>query len=350
MPYLETVTDLGPESLSRFDAIIDVRSPAEFADDHLPGAISLPVLSNDERAVVGTIYKQESPFRANRIGGAIVARNIAQHLDTALADMPRGWRPLVYCWRGGMRSNAMATILSSVGWPVGLVKGGYKTWRREVVGGLELDESPLPVILVDGPTGSGKTAILTEIALQGGQVIDLEGIANHRGSAFGGFDDFPQPAQRLFETVIWDQLRQFDLSRPIYVEAESARVGLRRVPRRLWHSMLAAPRVEIHVPAAARSAFLVSAYGDAVRDSESVARSLDLLKPLHAKETIAEWQTLADSGDHRKLAEVLMLEHYDPLYARSRKRREDTPVQIVELDALSPADIAAAAEAIRAKA
>jgi tRNA 2-selenouridine synthase len=350
MPYLETVTDLGPESLSRFDAIIDVRSPAEFADDHLPGAISLPVLSNDERAVVGTIYKQESPFRANRIGGAIVARNIAHHLDTALTDMPRGWRPLVYCWRGGMRSNAMATILSSVGWPVGLVKGGYKTWRREVVGGLELDETPLPVILVDGPTGSGKTAILTEIAQQGGQVIDLEGIANHRGSAFGGFDDLPQPAQRLFETVIWDQLRQFDLSQPIYVEAESARVGLRRVPRRLWHSMLAAPRVEIHVPPAARSAFLVSAYGDAVRDSESVAQSLDLLKPLHSKETIAEWQAIADAGDHRKLAEVLMLEHYDPLYARSRKRREDTPVQVVELDALSPADIVAAAEAIRAKA
>ena len=346
MPYLETVTDLGPETLSRFDAIIDVRSPAEFADDHLPGAISLPVLSNEERAVVGTIYKQESPFRANRVGGAIVARNIAQHLDTALADMPRGWRPLVYCWRGGMRSNAMATILSSVGWPVGLVKGGYKTWRREVVGRLELDETPLPVILVDSPTGSGKTAILIEISQQGGQVIDLEGIANHRGSAFGGFGDLPQPAQRLFETVIWDQLRQFDLSRPIYIEAESARVGLRRVPRRLWHSMLAAPRVEIHAPPAARSAFLVSAYGDAVRDSESVARSLDLLKPLHSKETIAEWQALADSGDHRKLAEKLMLEHYDPLYARSRKRREDTPVQIVELEALSREDITAAAKAI----
>ena len=350
MPYLETVTDLGPESLSRFDAIIDVRSPAEFADDHLPGAMSLPVLSNDERAVVGTIYKQESPFRANRVGGAIVARNIAHHLDTALADMSRGWRPLIYCWRGGMRSNAMATILSSVGWPVGLVKGGYKTWRREVVGGLELDETPLPVILVDGPTGSGKTAILTEISRQGGQVIDLEGIANHRGSAFGGFDEVPQPAQRLFETIIWDQLRQFDLSRPIYVEAESARVGLRRVPRRLWHSMLAAPRVEIHVPPAARSAFLVSAYGDAVSDTNSVARSLDLLKPLHSKETIAEWQALADAGDHRTLAEVLMLEHYDPLYARSRKRREDTPVQVVELDGLSPADVTAAAEAIIAKA
>ena len=346
MPYLETVTDLGPETLSRFDAIIDVRSPAEFADDHMPGAINLPVLSNAERAQVGTIYKQESPFLANRIGGAIVARNIAGHLETALAEMPRGWRPLVYCWRGGMRSNAMATILSSVGWPVGIVKGGYKTWRREVVHGLDVDTAPLPVTLIDGPTGSGKTAILMALSEQGGQVIDLEGFANHRGSAFGGFDDLPQPAQRLFETRIWDQLRRFDLSRPIYVEAESARVGIRRVPRRLWHEMLAAPRIEIHAPASVRSAFLVSAYGDAVSDRDSVARSLDLLKPFHSKETLSEWQALADAGEHRRLAEVLMLEHYDPLYARSRKRRDDEPVQVVPLAGLSPDDIAGAAKAI----
>jgi tRNA 2-selenouridine synthase len=346
MPYLETVTDLGAESLARFDAIIDVRSPAEFADDHLPGAISLPVLSNTERAEVGTIYKQESPFRANRVGGAIVARNIAGHLETALADMPRGWRPLIYCWRGGMRSNAMATILSSVGWPVGIVQGGYKTWRREVVAGLDLDTSPLPIVLIDGPTGSGKTAILQALAEQGAQVIDLEGIANHRGSAFGGFDDQPQPAQRMFETQIWDQLRRLDLSRPIYVEAESARVGVRRVPRRMWHGMLAAPRIEIHASASVRSAFLVSAYGDAVSDRESVVRALELLKPFHAKETIAEWQALADAGNHREFADVLMREHYDPLYARSRKRREDKPVQVVELTGLEPGDIAAATRVI----
>ena len=349
MPYLETVTDLGPESLSRFDAIIDVRSPAEFADDHMPGAINLPVLSNAERAEVGMIYKQESPFRASRIGGAIVARNIASHLETAFADMPRGWRPLVYCWRGGMRSNAMATILSSVGWPVGLVKGGYKTWRREVVEGLDRNTSSLPVVLIDGPTGSGKTAILLALKEQGGQVIDLEGLANHRGSAFGGFDELPQPPQRLFETHIWDQLRQFDLSRPIFVEAESARVGVRRVPRRLWQEMLTAKRIEIQAPAAVRSAFLVAAYGDAVSDRDSVARALALLKPFHAKETLAEWQGLADAGEHRKLAEALMLEHYDPLYARSRKRRDDKPVQNIELSDLSADDIAAAAKAILAR-
>ena len=235
MPYLETVTDLSPDNLARYDAIIDVRSPAEFADDHMPGAISLPVLSNAERAEVGTIYKQESPFRANRVGGALVARNIAIHLETALADKPKSWRPLVYCWRGGMRSNAMATILSSVGWPTGVVKGGYRTWRREVVEGLDCDEPLLPVHLIDGQTGTGKTALLHALAEQGGQVLDLEGLANHRGSAFGDVDG-AQPAQRMFETEIWDQLRRMDLSKPVFVEAESALVGRRRVPRRLWRS------------------------------------------------------------------------------------------------------------------
>jgi tRNA 2-selenouridine synthase len=344
MPYLETVTDISPENLSRYDAIIDVRSPAEFEDDHLPGAISLPVLSNEERARVGTIYKQESPFRANRVGGALVARNIAHHLETALADQPKSWRPLVYCWRGGMRSNAMATILSSVGWPSGVVKGGYKTWRREVVTGLEHETSLLPVRLIDGETGTGKTALLQAIAEVGGQVIDLEGLAHHRGSAFGDFGAGMQPAQRLFESGIWDQLRQFDLTRPVFVEAESALVGRCRVPRRLWHSMLAAPRIEVRVPADVRADFLLTAYEDIIRDRERLMEALAKLKGLQSKETLSEWQGMAAAGEYRALARKLMVQHYDPLYARSRKRREDKPVTVVKLESLEVAALKQAAE------
>lgn len=349
MPYLETVTDLSPDNFARYDAIIDVRSPAEFADDHLPGAISLPVLSNAERAQVGTIYKQESPFRANRIGGAIVARNIAHHLETALVDKPKSWRPLVYCWRGGMRSNAMATILSSVGWPSGVVKGGYKTWRREVVAGLDHDEAPLPIRLIDGQTGSGKTALLQAIEAAGGQVIDLEGLANHRGSAFGDFGADEQPAQRLFESRIWDRLRRADMSRPVFVEAESALVGKRRVPRRLWHSMLAAPRIEVRVPAPVRADFLVSAYTDIIRDAARLRASLQKLKGLQSKETLEAWQALADAGDFKTLARDLMEQHYDPLYARSRKRREDAPVEVTELNGLEAEDLSEAAQRILAR-
>ena len=344
MPYLETVTDISPENLSRYDAVIDVRSPAEFEDDHMPGAISLPVLSNEERARVGTIYKQESPFRANRVGAALVARNIAHHLETALADMPKSWRPLVYCWRGGMRSNAMATILSSVGWPSGVVKGGYKTWRREVVTGLDHETSLLPVRLIDGQTGTGKTALLQAIAAAGGQVIDLEGLAHHRGSAFGDFGDELQPAQRLFESGIWDQLRQFDLSRPVFVEAESALVGRCRVPRRLWQSMLAAPRIEMRVPSDVRAEFLLSAYEDIIRDKDRLMEALAKLKGLQSKETLAEWQALAEAGDYRALARQLMERHYDPLYARSRKRREDVPADVVRLESLDDAALKQTAE------
>ena len=349
MPYLETVTDISPQNLSRYDAIIDVRSPAEFEDDHLPGAISLPVLSNEERAKVGTIYKQESPFRANRIGGAIVARNIAQHLETALADKPKSWRPLVYCWRGGMRSNAMATILSSVGWPSGVVKGGYKTWRREVVAGLEHEEVPLPVRLIDGQTGTGKTALLQAIAEAGGQVIDLEGFANHRGSAFGDFGEGTQPAQRLFESLIWDDLRQMDPDQPIFVEAESALVGRCRVPRRLWHSMLAAPRIEVSVPSAVRADYLVDAYADIIRDEARLAGALAKLKGLQSKETLAAWQELANEGAYHALARELMEHHYDPLYARSRKRRDDAPVEVTELNGLEAEDLSKAARQILAR-
>ncbi len=348
MPYLETVTDLSPENLARYDAIIDVRSPAEFADDHLPGAISLPVLSNEERAIVGTIYKQESPFRANRIGGAIVARNIAGHLETALADKPKSWRPLVYCWRGGMRSNAMATILSSVGWPTGIVKGGYKTWRREVVAGLEQDETLLPIRLIDGQTGTGKTALLHAIAEQGGQVVDLEGLANHRGSAFGDFGEDTQPAQRLFETELWQHLRQLDLSKPIYVEAESALVGRRRVPRRMWQSMLAAPRIEVHMPAKARADYLVGAYADIISDAGRLAAAIGKLKGLQSKETIEAWLALASEGNFPELARQLMELHYDPLYARSRKRREDKPEYVIELAGAGEEDFKSAATALLA--
>ncbi|MFZ1662256.1 MAG: rhodanese-like domain-containing protein, partial [Paracoccaceae bacterium] len=152
-----TLTSLIQTDALGFDAIIDVRSPAEFAEDHIPGAINLPVLDNDERARVGTIYKQQSPFLARKIGGALVAKNAARHLEGPLADLTGGWRPLIYCWRGGQRSGSFATILSQVGWRVELLQGGYKTWRALVV--TQLADLPVasPVTVLDGNTGTAKT-------------------------------------------------------------------------------------------------------------------------------------------------------------------------------------------------
>ncbi len=349
MAFLERISDLSPASLGRFDAVIDVRSPAEFADDHLPCAMNLPVLSNAERAQVGILYKQESPFLANRIGGAIVARNIATHLDGALADRPKSWRPLIYCWRGGMRSNAMATILSSVGWPVGVVDGGYRTWRREVTRELE-GEALWPIVLIDGETGAGKTALLKHLAARGAQVIDLEGLAAHRGSAFGDFPDVMQPPQRLFESALWNELRTFDFAKPIFVEAESARVGARRLPRRLWFSMRAAPRVEISAPIEARAEALLAAYPDAVHDVARVEASLAKLKGQYADETLKGWLALAAVGDHQAFAQTLIAQHYDARYQRARKRLTAEPLVRIDLSRVDESELARAAELILANA
>jgi len=188
-----------------FDSVIDVRSPAEFAIDHVPGAINLPVLSNDERAEVGTLYVQTSPFEARKIGGALVMKNIAQHLSGVLSDKPRGWKPLVYCWRGGQRSGAMTWALAQVGWKSEQLKGGYKTYRALVKDALYDREMTRPVVLLDGNTGTAKTELLQILAARGVNVLDLEALANHRGSVFGGMAA-PQPSQRMFERDILSAL------------------------------------------------------------------------------------------------------------------------------------------------
>ena len=194
-----TLTALSDLATLDVDTIIDVRAPMEFAEDHLPGAINLPVLSDAQRAEVGTIYKQVSPFDARKIGGALVARNTARHLQTALADKNGGWQPLVYCWRGGQRSGAFSTILDQVGWRVQLLRGGYRSYRRLVVAALYDTPMPYRLMLIEGGTGTAKTRLLHHLAKTGAQVLDLEGLAQHRGSLFGAVDG-GQPHQKMFET------------------------------------------------------------------------------------------------------------------------------------------------------
>lgn len=340
--------DTEAASLAGFDLIIDVRSPSEFAEDHLPGAINLPVLSDAERARVGTVYKQISTFDARREGAALVTRNIGHHLETALAGLPRKSRVLLYCWRGGMRSRSMALVLSAVGWKISLLRGGYRTWRREVVAQLEHSDAPLPFILIDGQTGTAKTAILLELAAKGAQILDLEGLALHRGSAFGDFAATPQPSQKRFETLIWEALRGMDLKRPVYVEAESNMVGRRQLPARIWTAMKAAPRIAISAPVPARAEYLVEAYPDLVSDTAKLNASLDQLASRHAKTLIARWRELHATGEYRELAAELITAHYDAAYNRAREHREDEPVVTLRSETLDPAAIGTLAEAILA--
>ncbi len=329
-----------------FDDIIDVRAPAEWAEDHVPGAISLPVLDDDERARVGTIYKQVAPFAARKIGAGLVAKNAAKHLEGPLADKPGGWRPLVYCWRGGQRSGSFASILAQIGWRVEIIEGGYKSWRHLVVDALYDDVFPCPVVVLDGNTGSAKTDVLNRLPALGFQVIDLEGLANHRGSLFGHMGD--QPSQKAFEGRLAIALARLDPSRPVVVEAESSKVGEVRLPPKLWRAMVAAPRVAIAASRAARAGYLVTAYADMVADPARLDGILASLRAAHPADVIADWRVMAAAGRFVELAEALMEHHYDPRYGKHRARME-VPFAEVPVEGLDDLDVVAArvADAIR---
>ncbi|XBQ14965.1 MAG: tRNA 2-selenouridine(34) synthase MnmH [Oceanicaulis sp.] len=315
---------------AEFDTVIDVRSPSEFAEDRLPGAVNMAVLDDAERAKVGTIYVQESPFLARKVGAAIIARNTAGWLDSALAGMEGGWKPLVYCWRGGGRSGAFSTILRAIGWRVTVLEGGYKAYRGAVVKTLYDDAVRLRVVLLDGDTGTAKTALLDRLATRGVQTLDLEAAANHRGSLFG-WRPGGQPSQKLFETRLREALSRFDPAKPVLVEAESARIGALKLPPSLWAVMKDAPRLVVKAPLEARAAFLASAYADIAEDTPRLIERLQALKPFQGGERIARWEGLAKAGEIETLAGELMERHYDPAYARERSRH-DRPA-LAELDA-----------------
>jgi tRNA 2-selenouridine synthase len=330
-----------------FDAVIDVRSPAEFAEDHIPGAISLPAMSNEERARVGTIYKQVSPFDARKIGAAIVARNVAAHLEGPLAGMTGGWRPLVYCWRGGQRSGSVATILTAVGWRTDTVAGGYQSFRRLVHGAVYEGVFPARVVLIDGNTGTAKTGVLARLAARGVQVLDLEGMAGHRGSLLGG-TEAGQPSQRAFETRLAVAMAGLDPSRPVVVEAESSKIGRIAVPPVLWAAMCDAPRMEIDAPVEARADYLVEAYADVIADPERLAGLLQPLRFHRGHGVVDGWLALLARGEHRALAEALMVDHYDPAYGKSRAVHAPEVVATVRAERLDAAGVDAVAAQIEA--
>lgn len=336
-----TLTSLRALTDPGFDSIIDVRAPSEFAEDHLPGAINLPVLSDEERAEVGTIYKQDSPFKARKIGAALVAKNAARHLEGPLAEMEGGWKPLLYCWRGGQRSGSFASILAQIGWRVEVLEGGYQSYRRMVVDCLYTREFSAKMVLLDGNTGTAKTDVLNRLPALGVQVLDLEGMAEHRGSALGG--QGVQPSQKAFETRLAAAMDQLDPVRPVVVEAESSRIGKINLPPRLFEAMRAAPRLRIEVPVAARAAYLCTAYADLVQDPAALASRLQRLVRLQGHDRVLAWTQMAEDGAHQRLAEELIQHHYDPRYQRVRGETAQ-PAAVVHASELTPEGVAQLAE------
>ena len=303
--------------LSGFDEVIDVRSEAEFAEDHVPGAINCPVLDNGERARVGTIYKQRSPFEARKIGAALASANIARHMKERFLERPREWRPLVYCWRGGERSAAFAHVLSRVGWEVGRLEGGYRNYRRAVIADLERLPDPLKLRVICGMTGTGKSRLLRALHDAGAQVLDLEALSAHRGSVLGDLPGEPQPSQKMFESRVWKALGGYSSSRPVYVEAESRRIGSLRVPKALVDRMWAAECVVLESPIATRVELLKQEYAHFFARVDELNTKLDCLAPLHGHAVIDRWKALALAADWDGLVAELLERHYDPAYTRA---------------------------------
>ncbi len=303
--------------LAEFDAVIDARSPAEYALDRLPGALNWPSLNDAERALIGTEYKQVSPFAARKRGAVLVARNIAAHVEREALDKPKDWRPLLYCWRGGHRSGALATVLGAIGFRVHLLAGGYQAFRRAVVAELDALPARFEWRVLCGITGSGKSRLLQRLAARGAQVLDLERLAEHRGSVLGLVPGRAQPTQKHFETQLWDALRRLDAARPVIVESESKKVGDLRVPEALVERMRAAPCVVLELPIEARVELLMQDYDFFVRDSAAFCERLDALRVLRGNEVVKGWQERARAGQLREVVRELLEQHYDPIYRRS---------------------------------
>jgi len=334
----------------RFDAVIDARSPAEFALDHIPGAINCPALDDDERRIVGTLYKERGAFEARRLGGAMVAANLARHLREQWATHGPQWKPLVYCWRGGLRSGSTAQWMRLVGWDAYQLAGGYKRWRQHVIECIARVAPQLRLHVVCGATGSAKTRLLHALAAQGEQVLDLEALASHKGSLLGAWPGRAQPSQKAFETQLAIVLESLDVQRPVFIEAESRKIGRIALPVALVDQLRASPCFEIAASADTRLAFLLRDYAYLGEDGNALARQLALLLDLHGRAVIDRWQTWAREGALALLFAELTKIHYDPAYARSQSRNftQWAARRIVAVDSLAEADLPGIAAQISA--
>ena len=323
----------------KFDTIIDVRSPLEFAEDHIVGAINCPVLSDLERQKVGTIYKKESSFKAKIIGSSLTAKNIAFHIENNFMEKKGSWQPLIYCWRGGQRSKAFSIVLSEVGWRTNQLKGGYKEYRNQVINFLDNIGPKLKITLISGKTGSAKTKILKSIENEGGQILDLEGLANHKGSLLGKIPDLIQPSQKFFESLIFNKIQNLNLKDKIYIEAESSKIGNIHIPKSIWKKMIKSPRIEISANVELRAKFLVNDYDYMCNDPTLINPIIKGLKNRLSKKLFDEWTNLIDRKKWFDLTKSFLENHYDPSYSSNTIKNDRKVVKKITATSLNNSDI-----------
>lgn len=303
-----------------FSTVIDARSEGEYALDHLPGAVNWPSLNNEERIFVGTMYKQVGAFEAQKHGAALVAANIARHIQREVLDLPKNWQPLIYCWRGGKRSGSLSMVLGQIGFKVHLIEGGYKAFRAALVADIPQRVAPLKFKVISGPTGSGKTRLLHALAAEGAQVLDLEALACHRSSVLGHIPGQPQPSQKRFDALVWQALRAFDPKRPVFVESESRKVGNLSIPESLMLAMRDSPCFELQLSLEERVALLMEDYDFFVNDQALFGHRLDALVAIRGKAVVEAWKTQVHEGHIDQVVRDLLVLHYDPTYASSMVR------------------------------
>jgi len=323
----------------KFDTIIDVRSPLEFAEDHIVGAINCPVLSDLERQKVGTIYKKESSFKAKIIGSSLTAKNIAFHIENNFMEKKGSWQPLIYCWRGGQRSKAFSIVLSEVGWRTNQLKGGYKEYRNQVINFLDNIGPKLKITLISGKTGSAKTKILKSIENEGGQILDLEGLANHKGSLLGKIPDLIQPSQKFFESLIFNKIQNLNLKDKIYIEAESSKIGNIHIPKSIWKKMIKSPRIEISANVELRAKFLVSDYDYMCNNPTLINPIIKGLKNRLSKKLFDEWTNIIDRKKWFDLTKSFLENHYDPSYSSNTIKNDRKVIKKITATSLNNSDI-----------
>lgn len=306
-------------TLSKTTPIIDVRSPGEYDHAHIPGALSLPLFSNEERAEVGTIYKQRGRVKAVQRGLEIVGPKMSQFSKFALALDSQ--KVLVHCWRGGMRSSSMAWLLETLGLECYLLEGGYKSYRNYILNSFE---KSLKIVLLGGFTGSGKTDLLSILKESGQQVIDLEGLANHKGSAFGSIGLPPQPSNEMFENLLSKEVDSTDSEKVVWIEDESRNVGKVFIPENLWLQMRRAPLIRIESSFEDRLERLVRDYAteESARLEESIAKIEKRLGYDNCKFALEACR----EGNLKRAAEICLL-YYDKAYASQLGNRFGTEWQ-----------------------
>lgn len=322
------------QRLAEFDTIIDARTEDEYLEDHLPGAVNWPTLTNDERIVVGTMYKQVNQFEAKKRGAALAARNIAGHIDREVISKPRGWTPLAYCWRGGKRSGSLALILDQIGFKATLIEGGYKAFRAAMIADVPGQVDRLSFRVVCGTTGSGKTRLLHALASQGAQVLDLEGLANHRSSVLGAIPGVAQPSQKRFDTLVWSALREFDAAQPVYIESESKKVGNVSLPTALITKMRASECINLVLPIQERIELLLEDYDFFVTNQALFCQRLDALVQARGRSVVESWKNQVLQGGTRSVVAELLSLHYDPVYLQSIDRNFRHFEQAITVSAL----------------